>query len=175
MHHHDPIDPSTSTAPTFSQAIKLLRHACVLRLLRRHPALRTLILCRTHLDCANLHYYITYHNTKAHATPPITSALLTKLSQGDRDALVQQFASGKLRVLISTEVAGRGVDLPGVGLVVMASLPESASTFVHFAGRAGRSGAPGAALAIVGKGVEEVGGQGGLEGVDQGSGGRGLR
>lgn len=72
------------------------------------------------------------------------------LPQPARDATLANLRSGYVDVLVATDVAARGLDLPGVELVVHADMPKSADTYSHRAGRAGRPGcaAPGVSLLL---------------------------
>ena len=72
------------------------------------------------------------------------------LPQSARDAAVASLRAGACDVLVATDVAARGLDLPGVELVVHADPPKDADAYAHRAGRAGRPGcaAPGVSLLI---------------------------
>ena len=72
------------------------------------------------------------------------------LPQSARDAAVASLRAGVCDVLVATDVAARGLDLPGVELVVHADPPKDADAYAHRAGRAGRPGcaAPGVSLLI---------------------------
>ena len=72
------------------------------------------------------------------------------LPQPARDATLASLRSGDVDVLVATDVASRGLDLPGVELVVHADAPKSADTYSHRAGRAGRPGCatPGVSLLL---------------------------
>ena len=62
------------------------------------------------------------------------------LPQIARDAAIASLRAGECDVLVATDVAARGLDLPGVELVVHADLPRTADAYAHRAGRAGRPG-----------------------------------
>ena len=72
------------------------------------------------------------------------------LPQSARDAAVASLRAGACDVLVATDVAARGLALPGVELVVHADPPKDADAYAHRAGRAGRPGcaAPGVSLLI---------------------------
>jgi hypothetical protein len=72
------------------------------------------------------------------------------LPQSARDAAVASLRAGACDVLVATDVAARGLDLPGVELVVHADPPKDADAYAHRAGRAGRPGcaAPGVSLLL---------------------------
>ena len=78
-------------------------------------------------------------NKKA-ARRRIVTSLHGDLPQTARDAAIASLRAGECDVLVATDVAARGLDLPGVELVVHADLPRSADAYAHRAGRAGRPG-----------------------------------
>jgi ATP-dependent RNA helicase DDX5/DBP2 len=63
--------------------------------------------------------------------------------QADRDKSLRQFASGELPLLFATDVAARGLDLPGVTHVINFDMARDVETYVHRIGRTGRAGASG--------------------------------
>ena len=69
-------------------------------------------------------------------------------SQGQRDRALKAFKEGKLRVLVATDVAARGIDIPDVRHVYNFDLPNVAENYVHRIGRTARAGAEGAAEAF---------------------------
>jgi ATP-dependent RNA helicase RhlE len=62
---------------------------------------------------------------------------------------LNDFKSGKARVLVATDVAARGLDIPNLPLVINHDLPMVAEDYVHRIGRTGRNGASGEALSLV--------------------------
>jgi ATP-dependent RNA helicase RhlE len=62
---------------------------------------------------------------------------------------MDQFKAGKARVLLATDVAARGLDIPNLPLVINHDLPMVAEDYVHRIGRTGRNGARGEALSLV--------------------------
>ena len=73
-----------------------------------------------------------------------------KLTQGQRNSVMQNFAANKYQVLVTTDVASRGLDLLQVSHVVNFDLPKHAEEYVHRIGRTGRAGAKGIAISFVG-------------------------
>lgn len=76
-------------------------------------------------------------------------SLSGELSQKDRTSALQSMRDGRARVCVATDVAARGIDLPGLELVIHADLPTNADTLVHRSGRTGRAGAKGTCALIV--------------------------
>jgi ATP-dependent RNA helicase RhlE len=70
-------------------------------------------------------------------------------SQAQRQKALNQFKAGKARVLVATDVAARGLDIPNLPLVINYDLPMVAEDYVHRIGRTGRNGASGEALSLV--------------------------
>ena len=75
-------------------------------------------------------------------------------SQGRRVAALEGFRAGRYRVLVATDVAGRGIDVEGISHVINYDLPETAETYIHRAGRTGRVEAAGHAISLVTPGDE---------------------
>ncbi|MEO1328945.1 MAG: DEAD/DEAH box helicase [Pseudomonadota bacterium] len=69
-------------------------------------------------------------------------------SQNQRDRAIAGFRSGEIRVLVATDVAARGIDIPGVAAVFNYELPDTPDNYVHRIGRTARAGADGAAIAF---------------------------
>jgi len=72
------------------------------------------------------------------------------LDQFHRDQVLAQFHNGSLRYLVATDVAGRGLDVKGLELVVNYELPPKTDIYVHRIGRTGRAGKPGTAVSLAG-------------------------
>ncbi|KAL7600311.1 DEAD-box ATP-dependent RNA helicase 3, chloroplastic isoform X1 [Lactuca sativa] len=80
-------------------------------------------------------------------TNSITSeALHGDISQHQRERTLNNFRQGKFTVLVATDVASRGLDIPNVDLVIHYELPNDPETFVHRSGRTGRAGKVGNAI-----------------------------
>ncbi|MCL1602482.1 DEAD/DEAH box helicase [Succinatimonas hippei] len=77
------------------------------------------------------------------------ASLQGELSQTERKAALRRFADSSADILIATDVASRGLDLPDVTHVYNYDLPTSAAVYVHRAGRTARAGAKGVVISIV--------------------------
>ena len=71
------------------------------------------------------------------------------LSQAQRDRVMRRFRTGQADILIATDVAARGLDIPDVSHVINYDIPESPETYVHRIGRTGRAGKTGIAITLV--------------------------
>ena len=84
--------------------------------------------------------------------PVLTPQVFTALSVGvqkERDAITQDFRSGGARVLITTDVFARGLDVQQVSLVINYDLPNNRELYIHRIGRSGRFGRNGVAINFV--------------------------
>ena len=70
-------------------------------------------------------------------------------SQGARSEVLEDFKAGKLKVLVATDVAARGIDIVGLPVVVNYDLPRSAVDYTHRIGRTGRAGESGVAVSFI--------------------------
>jgi ATP-dependent RNA helicase RhlE len=72
-----------------------------------------------------------------------------EMSQTRRTEVLQEFKDGRWDVLVTTDLAARGIDIPGLEVVVNYDLPRSPNDYVHRIGRTGRAGASGVAVSFV--------------------------
>jgi len=72
-----------------------------------------------------------------------------ELAQSQRTRTLAAFRSGSVKVLVATDVASRGLDIPDVGTVVHAGPPEDSEAYVHRSGRTGRAGRKGRCVLLV--------------------------
>ncbi|CAN0897465.1 DEAD-box ATP-dependent RNA helicase 3, chloroplastic [Linum grandiflorum] len=77
-----------------------------------------------------------------------SEALHGDISQHQRERTLNGFRQGKFTVLVATDVASRGLDIPNVDLVIHYELPNDSETFVHRSGRTGRAGKQGTAILL---------------------------
>jgi ATP-dependent RNA helicase RhlE len=69
-------------------------------------------------------------------------------SQNARQKALNGFRDGSVRILVATDIAARGIDVPGISHVVNYELPDEAESYVHRIGRTGRNGADGIAVTL---------------------------
>ena len=94
------------------------------------------------------------------AAAELTSSLVMKgftagalhgdMHQNERTRTLNQVRDGRMRVLVATDVAARGIDVPGINLVVNYDAPRQAEDYVHRIGRTGRAGRAGIAVTFLG-------------------------
>ncbi len=87
----------------------------------------------------------------------IPSAVVhSEKAQGNRRRALREFKEGKIRALVATEVAARGLDIPSLEYVVNFDLPFLAEDYVHRIGRTGRAGRTGVAISLVSREEERT-------------------
>lgn len=102
---------------------------------------QALVFVRTRLRADDLAQWLTEKGIDA-------DALHGDMRQFIRQKVLRRFKKGELRVLVATDVAARGIDVSGLGMVVNFDLPEMVESYVHRIGRTGRAGQTGTALSI---------------------------
>ncbi|MBK8558334.1 MAG: DEAD/DEAH box helicase [Lewinellaceae bacterium] len=90
---------------------------------------------------------------KAHGIAAL--ALHSKKSQGARTDALRYLKTGEIRVLVATDLASRGIDIPLLPVVINYELPRSPKDFIHRIGRTGRAGAAGLAISLVAEEEEQ--------------------
>lgn len=80
-------------------------------------------------------------------------------SQAERIAAIENFKSGKVRMLVATDVAGRGLDINDIALVLNYSFPLTIEDYVHRIGRTGRGGKTGLAITFFTRNEKHLSGE----------------
>ncbi|CAE8603056.1 unnamed protein product, partial [Polarella glacialis] len=115
----------------------------LVKLLKSRPRARTLVFVATKDGCHELSRQV------RGTVPGRCETLHGGLHQERREAALEAFRSGAARVLFATDVAGRGIDVPGIDLVINYDPPRSREDYVHRIGRTGRAGATGQAVSLL--------------------------
>jgi len=116
--------------------------AAVVNLLRFHEAETAILFCATRDNVRRLHAMLQERGFAV-------VALSGEHSQNERNHALQALRDGRARVCVATDVAARGIDLPGLSLVIHVEIPRDAETLQHRSGRTGRAGRKGTAVLIV--------------------------
>jgi ATP-dependent RNA helicase RhlE len=139
------IAPAVTTAERVEQSVMFVgrteKRATLERLLREGNFLRTLVFTRTKHGANRL-------SEQLDRSGIASAAIHGNKSQGARERALEAFRRGTTSVLVATDVAARGIDVEGVGLVVNFDLPTVAESYVHRIGRTGRAGASGQAVSF---------------------------
>lgn len=110
-------------------------------LLKHEDITSTLVFTRTKHGADQVSKYLTKAGINA-------AAIHGDKSQGARQTALNNFKSGKLRVLVATDIAARGIDIEELSCVINFDLPNISETYVHRIGRTGRAGLGGRALSF---------------------------
>jgi ATP-dependent RNA helicase RhlE len=76
-------------------------------------------------------------------------AMHSEKSQAQRTDALRYLKSGEIQVLVATDLASRGIDIPDLPVVINYELPRSPKDFIHRIGRTGRAGAAGTAISFI--------------------------
>ncbi|WP_099593436.1 DEAD/DEAH box helicase [Paramylibacter kogurei] len=145
----DPVEVAvaqvSSTAERIKQSlmylVKMNKGLALERIVKANPNKRIIVFSRTKHGSDKLVKWLGTQDIKA-------DAIHGNKSQGQRQRALDDFRKGKTFVLIATDIAARGIDIPGIELVVNFDLPNVPEAYVHRIGRTARAGAEGRAIAF---------------------------
>lgn len=152
---HDPVTVEVARRNTVSETIEhkvfwvaqeQKRHA-LLQLLHDREG-QVLVFVDTKVACGRLTAFLQRNKVNA-------QAIHGDKSQQQRLETLEAFRNGKLRVLVATDVAARGLDIEGLPFVVNFALPPNPEDYIHRVGRTGRAGHTGIAISLVDPSEEE--------------------
>ena len=140
------IEASTMTVTNVQQLYYLVkksdRDQLLLRALDFYDPASAIIFCNTKMDVDALSGFLQKHNYEA-------DALHGDLKQSQRDYVMGRFRSKRLKYLIATDVAARGLDISHVDMVINYEIPHEDEVYVHRIGRTARAGKSGISLSLV--------------------------
>lgn len=140
------VNPTNSTAKTVEQSIyptdQRKKAPMLAKLIQEGNWHQVLVFCRTKHGANRLAKYLTEQDISA-------AAIHGNKSQGARTRALAEFKSNDIRVLVATDIAARGIDIPQLPQVVNFDLPNVAEDYVHRIGRTGRAGEVGKAFSLV--------------------------
>ncbi|MEO0682347.1 MAG: DEAD/DEAH box helicase [Pseudomonadota bacterium] len=120
---------------------KAAKSAKLRELLERDPGALTLVFARTKHGAERLMKGLVADGFDA-------ASIHGNKSQGQRDRALKAFRAGRTTILVATDVAARGIDIPGVAYVINYDLPDVPENYVHRIGRTARAGREGEAIAL---------------------------
>lgn len=139
------VTPVSSTVEKIEQAVyfvpKAQKNTLLLHLLNEQNIKRTLLFTRTKHGADKIAKHLKKANVKA-------DAIHGDKSQTARQNALSNFKNGKLKVLVATDIAARGIDVDALEHVINYDLPDVPETYVHRIGRTGRAGASGMAISF---------------------------
>src|SRR5690349_23902924 len=140
--HTSESGPSPLTKQVVYRTHPLNKLEMVARILQARGRGLTMIFCRTKRAADRVAEDLDFRGFAV-------AAVHGDLNQGARERALRAFRSGKIDVLVATDVAARGLDVSGVTHVVNYDCPEDPETYTHRIGRTGRAGATGVAVTFV--------------------------
>ena len=139
------IDSTEAHAPNVTQHFVAVpdryRLEAALRLVEAEKPEKLIIFCRTKVETEELYQRLL-------KTIPQAAALHGDMVQAARNHVMQRFRDGRIRILVATDVASRGLDVQGVTHVINFHMPRDPESYVHRIGRTGRAGNSGRAFII---------------------------
>ncbi len=140
--HSAETGPSPQTQQVIYRTHSLNKLEIVARILQAEGRGLTMIFTRTKRNADRVAEDLDFRGFAA-------AAVHGDLNQGARERALRAFRSGKIDVLVATDVAARGLDVTGVTHVINYDCPEDPDTYTHRIGRTGRAGATGVAVTFV--------------------------
>jgi ATP-dependent RNA helicase DeaD len=128
----------------FCQADRDTKLDALLKILHDKSLERGIVFCRTKRTT----FWLSESLRRRHES---ATAINGDLSQNQRDRAMENFRSGRSRILVATDLAGRGLDIHGVTHIINYDVPEDPLAYFHRIGRTGRAGKTGTAVTIVSK------------------------
>ncbi|MDH3599503.1 MAG: DEAD/DEAH box helicase, partial [Candidatus Tectomicrobia bacterium] len=118
------------------------KFAALTRVFEMEEIASALVFARTRMGTAELADDLSLHGFPA-------EALSGDLSQPAREQVLDRFRRHRVKILVATDVAARGLDIDGISHVVNYDLPQDADAYVHRIGRTGRAGKTGVAISLI--------------------------
>jgi ATP-dependent RNA helicase RhlE len=139
------VTPQSTTAERVEQGVYFVdkgnKNALLIHLLKNREITRALVFSRTKHGANKVVKVLVKAGVGA-------EAIHGNKSQAARVAALEGFKNGRLRVLVATDIAARGIDIDDLSHVIQYDLPNIPETYVHRIGRTGRAGASGIALSF---------------------------
>jgi ATP-dependent RNA helicase RhlE len=139
------VTPAATTVERIVQRVvhvdRAAKSALLVATLREEPVERTLVFTRTKRGADKVVRALTKAGLAA-------EAIHGNKSQNQRERVLAAFRAGRVRTLIATDIAARGIDIDGISHVVNYDLPNVPESYVHRIGRTARAGADGIAISF---------------------------
>jgi len=118
------------------------KHALLAHLVRSRDMQQVLVFVRMKRDANRLARLLEQDGLAA-------TAIHSDRTQGERMQALEEFKQGKMKLLVATDIAARGLDIDQLPFVINYELPHTPEDYVHRIGRTGRAGTPGEAISLV--------------------------
>jgi ATP-dependent RNA helicase DeaD len=118
------------------------KYELLVRLLERDKPEQAIVFCRTKRGTERIHRRLAKGFSK-------TDMMHGDMQQSARDRVMKKFRAGDVRILVATDVVGRGIDVTSISHIINYDIPQSSDDYVHRVGRTGRMGREGVAYTFV--------------------------
>ena len=139
------VESETNATDTVKQVVYVIRAEDKFKVLFNHVALhpdaRTLVFCNRKSTTEDVYESLRIRGVSV-------EMLSGDVNQNKRLKVLDQFRDGEVKVVVATDVAGRGIDIKGLSYVVNFDFPYEAEDYVHRIGRTGRAGSTGVAISF---------------------------
>lgn len=139
------VAPVSSAAETVQQYVyytnKSSKRSLLLHILKNPEMDQVLVFCRTKHGSDKIAKFLKQKDISA-------AAIHGDKAQNQRQKSLKNFKDGRIRVLVATDIAARGIDIDKLGFVINFEIPNESETYVHRIGRSGRAGESGVAISI---------------------------
>lgn len=139
------ITPAFTTVEKITQKIYMVdrshKASLLKNILKQEDVKHALVFSQTKHGANKIVDFLKTHGIKV-------AAIHGNKSQGAREAALSDFKSGKVTVLVATDIAARGIDVPGISHVINYNIPQDPESYVHRIGRTARAGREGVAISF---------------------------
>jgi ATP-dependent RNA helicase DeaD len=148
MHEPEVMDfsPQTMAVETIEQFYFTVdqerKFELLVRLIQRDQPEQAIVFCRTKRGTERVFRRLSKHF-------PATDMMHGDMVQAARDRVMKKFRAGEVRLLVATDVVGRGIDVTRISHIINYDIPQSSDDYVHRVGRTGRMGREGVAYTFV--------------------------
>ncbi len=119
------------------------KRSLLLKLLAREQPSQAIVFCRTKIQTQRIYRFLLDEGI------PGVGCINGDMAQSARTSMMSAFRSGKVKLLVATDVVGRGIDVSGISHIINFDIPELCDDYVHRVGRTGRMGKEGVAYTFV--------------------------
>jgi ATP-dependent RNA helicase DeaD len=138
-----PLQPAADTIDQYYCTVdQEKKFPLLVRLLEREEPEQAIVFCRTKRETDRV-----YHRLRRKMSD--VDCIHGDMPQPGRDRVMRRFRDGQVRILVATDVVGRGIDVTSISHIINYDIPQSSDDYVHRVGRTGRMGREGVAYTFV--------------------------
>lgn len=114
----------------------------ILSFIQSHKKVKGIIFCRTQYKAAELFEFLNEHQVSV-------GVMHGDLPQREREKVVRMFRTGKIKIMVATDISSRGLDIDDIAYVIHENVPDRVESYVHRSGRTARGNNKGIAISFV--------------------------